>query len=162
VIRREISDSMSGSSRFTVAVHVLTLMARSDEESLKSEQIAGSVNTHPVVIRRTLCELAQGKLVISHTGAAGGSRLARKPEQITLLDVYRTVESPGVFSLHRHPPNRRCEVGGSITPVLEDVRRRIDSAIEQVLAEITIDDIVVRLKPCARGSANGRDKSGTK
>ena len=153
---------MSGSSRFTVAVHVLTLMARSDAEPLKSEQIAGSVNTHPVVIRRALCELAQGNLVISQTGATGGSRLARKPEQITLLDVYRTVESPGVFSLHRHEPNRRCEVGRGITPVLEDVRRRIDTAIEQVLAGITIDDVVVRLKPHARDAATGRDKSRTK
>jgi Rrf2 family protein len=156
------SDFMSGSSRFTVAVHVLTLMARFDEEPLKSEQIASSVNTHPVVIRRTLCGLAQGNLVISQTGAAGGSRLARKPEQITLLDVYRTVESPGVFSLHRQQPNRRCEVGGSIAPVLEDVRRSIDSAIEQVLAGITIDDVVLRLKPRAPRSATGRDKPGTK
>lgn len=153
---------MSTSRRFTVAVHVLTLMAWSDEESLKSEQIAGSVNTHPVVIRRMLCELAQGNLVISQTGSAGGSRLARKPEQITLLDVYRTVESPGVFSLHRQQPNRRCEVGRGIAPVLEDVRRSVDSAIEHVLAGITIDDVVVRLKPRAQRSATRRDKTGTK
>lgn len=153
---------MATSSRFTVAVHVLTLMAWSDEEPLKSEQIAGSVNTHPVVIRRMLCELAQGNLVISQTGSAGGSRLARKPEQITLLDVYRTVESPGVFSLHRQQPNRHCEVGRSIAPVLEDVRRSVDSAIEQVLAGITIDDVVVRLKPRVQRSAPGRDKPGRK
>ena len=153
---------MSTSSRFTVAVHVLTLMAWSDEEPLKSEQIAGSVNTHPVVIRRMLCELAQGNLVISQTGSAGGSRLARKPEQITLLDVYRTVESPGVFSLHRQQPNRRCEVGRGIAPVLEDVRGKIDLAIEQVLAGITIDDVVVRLKPRVQRSASRRDKPGTK
>ena len=144
---------MSTSSRFTVAVHVLTLMAWSDDEPLKSEHIAGSVNTNPVVIRRMLCELAKAKLVISQTGSAGGSRLARKPEQITLFDVYRTVESPGVFSLHRHQPNHRCQVGASIGPVLEDVRREIDRAIEQVLAGITIDDVVAQLKPRVRRSA---------
>ena len=144
---------MSTSSRFTVAVHVLTLMAWSDDEPLKSEHIAGSVNTNPVVIRRMLCELAKAKLVISQTGSAGGSRLARKPEQITLFDVYRTVESPGVFSLHHQQPNRRCQVGASIGPVLEDVRREIDRAIEQVLAGITIDDVVAQLKPRVRRSA---------
>ena len=144
---------MSTSSRFTVAVHVLTLMAWSDDEPLKSEHIAGSVNTNPVVIRRMLCELAKAKLVISQTGSAGGSRLARKPEQITLFDVYRTVESAGVFSLHHQQPNRRCQVGASIGPVLEDVRREIDRAIEQVLAGITIDDVVAQLKPRVRRSA---------
>jgi DNA-binding IscR family transcriptional regulator len=45
---------MSTSSRFAVAVHVLTLMAWADEEPLKSEQVAESVNTNPVVIRRML------------------------------------------------------------------------------------------------------------
>ena len=143
---------MSNNSRFAIAVHVLTLMAWSDDEPLKSEQIAGSVNTHPVVIRRMLCELAQGNLVISQTGSAGGSRLARKPEQITLLDVYRTVEVSGVFSLHRQQPNRHCRVGAGIAPVLEGVRKEIDLAIEQVLAGITIDDVVVRLKPVLRKS----------
>jgi DNA-binding IscR family transcriptional regulator len=82
---------MSSSSRFAVAVHVLTLMAWSDDESLKSEQMAVSVNTNPVVIRRMLCDLAEDKLVVSHTGSTGGSRLARKPAQISLLDVYRAV-----------------------------------------------------------------------
>lgn len=137
---------MSTSSRFAVAVHVLALMARSSDESVKSEQMAGSVNTNPVVVRRMLCELADGKLVISHTGSAGGSRLARQPDQITLLDVYRAVDCQGVFSLHQHP-NRRCPVGVSIGRVLEEVQTEVDSAIEQVLGQITIEDVVLRLTP---------------
>jgi Rrf2 family protein len=135
------------SSRFAVAIHILSLMAWSEDETLKSEQISQSVNTNPVVIRRMLCELAQDKLVVSHTGSAGGSRLARTPKQITLLDVYRAVESPRVFSLHRQDPNHHCPVGVGIGTVLEDLRGEIDSAVEQVLAGITIDDIVSRLQP---------------
>jgi len=138
---------MSTNSRFAVAVHVLTLMAWSDDESLKSDQIAVSVNTNPVVIRRMLCELAEDKLVVSQTGSTGGSRLARNPEQITLLDVYRAVESADVFSLHPKRPNQRCPVGSSIGTVLQDVRTEIDSAIEHVLARITVGDVVLRMKP---------------
>ena len=139
---------MSTSSRFAVAVHVLTLMAWADEESLKSEQVAESVNTNPVVIRRMLCELAESNLVVSQTGAFGGSRLAREPEKITLLDIYHAVEAPGVFSLHRHPPSRRCPVGVNIGTVLNNVLGEVDSAVENVLANITIKDIVSRLQPC--------------
>jgi Rrf2 family protein len=143
---------MPTSSRFAVAVHVLTLMARSDGEPLKSEQVAESVNTNPVVIRRMLCDLAQENLVVSHTGSNGGSRLARPPEQITLLDVYRAVECPDVFSLHRRP-NRHCPVGVGIGPVLEQVRGEIGSAIEQVLGKLTIKDVLLRLQP-----SNGRSE----
>jgi DNA-binding IscR family transcriptional regulator len=88
---------MSTNSRFAVAVHVLSLMAWSGEEPLKSEQVAESVNTNPVVIRRMLLDLAQAGLVVSQTGSMGGSRLATDPAKTTLLDVYQALECGGVF-----------------------------------------------------------------
>jgi Rrf2 family protein len=145
---------MSTSSRFAVGVHVLTLMAWSDDEPLKSEQVAESVNTNPVVIRRMLCELAQAQLVVSQKGSLGGSRLARKPGDITLLDVYRAVECRGVFSLHRPAPSRRCRGGVNSESVLGEVLEEVDSAVEYVLAKITIEDVVLRLKPCTKTAAS--------
>jgi Rrf2 family protein len=151
---------MSTSSRFAVAVHVLTLMAWADDEPLKSEQVAESVNTNAVVIRRMLCELAESKLVVSQSGAMGGSKLAREPEQITLLDIYQAVEMRGVFSLHRHPPNRHCPVGVNIGSVLNEVLDEVDSAVERVLANITIRDVVSRLKPCVSTTVSKRKPVG--
>jgi Rrf2 family protein len=139
---------MSTNSRFAVAVHVLSLMAWSGEEPLKSEQVAESVNTNPVVIRRMLLDLAQAGLVVSQTGSMGGSRLATDPAKTTLLDVYQALECGGVFSLHRQPPSRDCPVGVNIETVLGDVLQEVDSAVERVLKNITIDDVVQRLKPC--------------
>lgn len=128
-------------------------MARTGSEPLKSEQVAASVNTNPVVIRRILRELARARLVTSQTGAAGGSRLARTPGEITLLDVYRAVEAADIFSLHRQPPNRQCFVGMNIAAVLGGVLEEVSTAVEDVLAEITIENVLERLRPCrpARG-----------
>jgi len=157
---------MSTNSRFAVAVHVLSLMAWSGEEPLKSEQVAESVNTNPVVIRRMLLELAEAGLVISQTGSLGGSRLANDPAETTLLDVYRALEYGGVFSLHRQPPSRDCPVGVNIETVLGDVLSEVDSAVEQVLGRITINDVVQRLKPCGAAAnqtahaRNGRNGNG--
>ena len=145
---------MSTNSRFAVAVHVLTLMAWSGEEPLKSEQVAESVNTNPVVIRRMLCELAEAGLVVSQTGSLGGSRLATDPAKTTLLDVYQALECGGVFSLHRQPPSRECPVGVNIETVLSDVLLEVDTAVEAVLAKITISDVVQRLKPCVSKETN--------
>ncbi|HEY6246107.1 MAG TPA: Rrf2 family transcriptional regulator [Pyrinomonadaceae bacterium] len=145
---------MSTNSRFAVAVHVLTLMAWSGEEPLKSEQVAESVNTNPVVIRRMLCELAEAGLVVSQTGSLGGSRLASDPAKTTLLDIYQALECGGVFSLHRQPPSRDCPVGVNIETVLGDVLLEVDAAVEAVLAKITISDVVQRLKPCVSKETN--------
>jgi Rrf2 family protein len=157
---------MSTNSRFAVAVHVLSLMAWSGEEPLKSEQVAESVNTNPVVIRRMLLELAEAGLVVSQTGSLGGSRLANDPAKTTLLDVYQALECGGVFSMHRQPPSRDCPVGVNIETVLGDVFLEVDSAVEQVLGNITINDVVQRLKPCGAATThlalarNGRNGNG--
>lgn len=147
---------MSTSSRFAVAVHILTLMAWSEDEPLKSEQVAESVNTNPVVIRRMLCELSEANLVVSQTGSTGGSRLSRKPAEITLLDVYRAVESPGVFSLHRQPASRQCPVGMNIESVLGAVFGEANAAVEHVLAKISIRDVMMRLKPGTSAARHSR------
>ena len=154
---------MSTNSRFAVAVHVLSLMAWSGEEPLKSEQVAESVNTNPVVIRRMLLELAEAGLVVSQTGSLGGSRLANDPAKTTLLDVYRALECGGVFSLHKAPPSRDCPVGVNIETVLGDVLSEVDSAVERVLQNITINDVVQRLKPCgAAVTSKHIEKNGKK
>src|ERR1041384_1318444 len=154
---------MSTNSRFAVAVHVLSLMAWSGEEPLKSEQVAESVNTNPVVIRRILKELAEAGLVVSQTGSLGGSRLATDPANTTLLDVYQALEYGGVFSLHRQPPSRDCPVGVNIETVLGEVLLEVDSAVERVLKNITINDVVRRLKPCGAAAASKRvERNGRK
>src|SRR5205085_2087655 len=139
---------MSSSSRFAVAVHVLALLARAGDEPVKSDSVAASVNTNPVVIRRILCALGRARLIASQTGAAGGSRLARAAERITLRDVYRAVEGGDTFLLHLQPPSRRCIVGANIGAVLGGVLRETNAAVEQALAGTTMADIVARIRPC--------------
>jgi|SRR5262249_29988597 len=146
---------MQTSSRFAVAVHILALMAGGGDEPVKSDQMAGSVNTNPVVIRRILCALAHAGLVASQTGAAGGSRLARRPNQISLLDVYRAVEEGGVFALHRQSPNRRCFVGCNIGTVLKDVLEEANLAVERVLAKTTIEEVLQSVRERKSGQKIG-------
>ncbi|MDX6694721.1 MAG: hypothetical protein QOF02_2324 [Blastocatellia bacterium] len=130
-----------------MAIHVLTLLARAGDEPLKSEQVAASVNTNPVVIRRILCQLARARLVISQTGAAGGSRLARRPGQITLLEVYSAVEAGDVFALHRQPTNQDCFVGMNIKGALAGVLEEVSASVEGVLKGITVEHVLERLQP---------------
>jgi Rrf2 family protein len=141
---------MPTSSRFAVAVHVLTLLAWAGEETLKSEMIAGSVNTNPVVIRRILCALARAGLVSSQTGAAGGTRLARPAGEITLREVYRAVEPRVIFAMHRQPPNPHCPVGKGIEDVLADLLGEVDAAVDHVLEGTTIETVRQTLNPCGK------------
>jgi len=133
---------MSTSSRFAVAVHMLSLLAMGGDKPVTSECIADSVNTNPVVIRRIQGTLRKVGLVRAQPGAGGGASLARRPDQITLLDVYRAVGEGGIFSLPRHAPNLQCVCGRNIQAVLGGVFGQADAAVEQVLANITIAHLV--------------------
>lgn len=133
---------MAANSQFAIAVHILTLLAKAGEgNKLKSDYIAKSVNTNPVVIRRLLGDLNQAKLVASQTGAHGGTSLARCPYQINLADVHRAVSCGKTFALHRQT-NEDCMIGKNIQCVLEKLQTEINDAIESKLVQFTLKDIL--------------------
>ncbi len=83
---------MQISSRFTIASHILVLLAlEGEKEKQTSTSIAGSVGVNPVIIRNILSQLKEAGLVEVARGI-GGARLAQGPDQITLLHVYQAVE----------------------------------------------------------------------
>src|SRR5258706_11977591 len=105
---------MPTSTRFAVAVHILTALAVGNGAPLRSEDIAYSVNTGAVVIRGLLSRLSDAGLTRSQLGAGGGTLLARPAKKIRLLDVYEAVEGTELFLMHRNPPCKNFAVRGNI------------------------------------------------
>ncbi len=136
---------MPTSSRFVVAVHVLTALAVSDGAPLRSEDIAFSANTGPVVIRGLLSRLGHAGLTTSQLGAGGGALLAKPANQIRLLDIYEAVEDTDLFTLHRSPPCGTCAVGGNIQDVLKPILDRAREAMERELALVTLDQVAAEV-----------------
>ncbi|OYU18002.1 MAG: transcriptional regulator [Rhodobacteraceae bacterium PARR1] len=141
---------MPTSTRFAVATHILTALAITDGQPVRSEDIANSVNTGAVVIRGLLSRLAEAGLTRSQLGSGGGALLAKAPEEIRLLDVYRAVEDTELFAVHRQPPLAECLVGGNILQAIGPALMRAQEAMEAELGRTTIADVVIRLNAAAR------------
>lgn len=138
---------MPPSSRFTVAVHILTLLAHmSGEEPVTSELIAASVDTNPVVIRRLLGLLRDAKLVRSQGGPGGGWRLTVPAASITLGDVFRVVEPGELFPLHAGTPSPRCPVGRVIQAALGPIYAGARQALERELDRTRIADLLASVE----------------
>jgi Rrf2 family protein len=136
---------MAANSRMTIAVHVLAWLAlaqRRGREVLTSDQVAASVNTNPVIIRRCLGELRRAGLVDVRRGAGAGWSLARDPAHITLLEVHDAIRPEPLFGLHRTEPNLECPVGKGIRPVLSQVYSGIDRAVRRELAAVSVADVL--------------------
>lgn len=134
------------STRFSIAVHTLSLIAVSPIDCT-GDFIAGSVNTNPVVIRRIMGMLKKAGLVDVRPGV-GGASLLKELDQITLLDVYRAVnvtEENQLFRIHEKP-NFDCPVGRNIEQVLQAELKDAQSAMEQRLAQTTLDQLIGKFK----------------
>ena len=131
---------MSANTHFTVALHILTWMALASQqqETMTSDQIAGSVNTNPVFIRRILGRLHKARLVNVQHGTGAGWTLARPSEKISLREVYNAVEQEPLFELHHTLPNQACPVGRSIQPALKRFYSDAEAAMKQQLAQVSV------------------------
>ena len=137
-----------------MAVHVLTVLAYKDGDRVTSQFLARSVNTNPVVIRRLLLTLQQGRLVETRKGAGFGSRLSRSAARIDLGEVFRAVEQEEAFCLPRKKPNQACPVGHCIRATLEKVFASAQKALERDLEKTTLADVINAVK--ASGACSGK------
>ncbi len=133
---------MATNSQFSMALHILTLIATEAPERVKSECIAGSVNTNAVVIRRILSHLNRAGLVASQTGSLGGTSLAKQPQEVSLCDIYNAVSCAEVFALHAKSPNQDCPVGRNIEAVLCNLQKEIDKSVGEKLGQYTLADVI--------------------
>ena len=140
---------MAANSRMTIAVHALAWMAlaqRRGQAVLTSDQVAASVNTNPVIIRRSLGDLGRAGLVHVRHGAGAGWSLARPPEEITLLDVYDAVGQESPFGLHHTEPNLECPVGKGIRPTLSVIYEGVEQALRRELDRTSIADVLLQIQ----------------
>ena len=151
---------MARNCQFAFAVHALAMLASNPGRGVTSSEIAQSVNTNPVVIRRMLAMLRRAGLVQTRSGAAAGTRLSLPPRAIGLDAVYHAVEAGAPLSLPPHRPNRACPVGKKIETVLEEVFHSAQAALEKALSSRTLADVLGtigrRAMPRKRRSARAR------
>ena len=133
---------MKVSTRFSVAIHILVMMNVKKDTMLTSDQLAQSVNTNPVVIRRILGMLKTAGFVDTKRGV-GGSFLIKDAQDITLLDIFKAVgcvNSGSMFEIHQDT-NQDCKVGANIQNIVLKNVDKAQSAMEKELSNVTIADI---------------------
>ena len=100
-----------------------------------SDEIAGVLNTNPVVIRRLLAQLRRAGLVISIRGKAGGYQLQRPATEISLLDAFLAVAGDQVdFFALAHRNNRP-----GCSPIANSLQESLQPVFAQSLARLQQD-----------------------
>ncbi|MCS4275959.1 DNA-binding IscR family transcriptional regulator [Mycetocola sp. BIGb0189] len=133
---------MGANSKLTIAIHALVWAALNERQGSTystSEEIANSIKTNPVVVRRMMSDLTKAGLIESRRGA--GWRLNKPADTMTLWDINLALGPEETFALHRHEPSATCPVARGIRPALKPTYARVDEAVRQELARTTLADV---------------------
>jgi DNA-binding IscR family transcriptional regulator len=136
---------MSDSQKFPVAAHALAYLAHqgatSPQYAISSAELAASMPTNPVVVRRVTAMLARAGLIDTRPGAGGGAWLKLAPADIGLDQVLRAVE--GCTHLGVPPPGvAGCPVGERIPAAVMAAITAADQAAAARLSTITVADLL--------------------
>ena len=111
-----------------------------------SGELAGSINTSPGFVRRILAKLSKAGLVSTTTGKSGSCVLAKKAEDISLLEIYKAVDAPQTFAIHDYPVQNACRVSSNIEAVMRKVLTRAQNSFEGSLGETTLAEVIADIK----------------
>jgi Rrf2 family protein len=132
---------MAQLKRFGFGLQALIAMA-SDSNQWSSVEIADHIHCEPTALRKILSQLAEAGLLEVKQGRTGGYRLIKRPDEITLSEVYKSVyeEEPqwdrmldttdeGLFG---------TKVQKSFHKIMADITMQVDF----VLRKYTIADMI--------------------
>ena len=150
---------MKYSVKLSHAVHILVFIYLSEGLPLSSDKIAESIHTNPGCVRQIMSVLRNAELIKSTTGHPK-PELAREPETISLLDIYKAVEGDKpLLHLDTHT-NPECGIGVNIQLALQSFYDKVILWRVSVLV-ISSGDIISGLKNQNRRGADYGNQKGS-
>jgi len=131
---------MKRDSKLSSVLHVLLHMAHSDRP-LTSEELAGYLGSHSVVVRRVLANLRELGYVDSVKGHGGGWTIICDLNKVTLRDIYDAVGSPAVFAMGNRIENPQCLVEQAVNEALDDAFQDARALLINRLGTISLADL---------------------
>ena len=137
---------MATNTQFSIAVHLMLALGLNCGKEITSAQMAMSVNTSPSFIRRILSKLSKANLVTTTTGKSGFTTLAKRADEISLLEIYKAVDAPKTFAIHDYPSQGFCEVSCNIESVMQKVLSKAQNSFETTLNETSLAEVIADIR----------------
>lgn len=134
---------MKYSTKLSDALHILAFLSLGTSQRLTSARIAESVKTNPAYIRQLMAAL-KGAGIITNTRGQANPELTRRPDEITVLDVYRAVEGNKPLLHWDIDTNPDCGVGIYIQLSIADFYQEIQWSAENRMQSITLQAVLDR------------------
>ena len=154
---------MKLSLRCEYALRALISLGQSyNERVVRIQSISTQQNIPQRFLEQILNDLKSGGFVESKRGIAGGYRLAKPPEEITMAPVIRHIEGklvPDVTLGEKSPRGRLHRQSDGANRAIHSVMKDVVDAIVKVLDQVTLADLCERARRMSDGGNTSTDYS---
>lgn len=123
----------------SIALHAMILVAKK-ESQLNVNEIAEDTGSSKFHIAKIMQKLVKDGYLISHRGPAGGFKLAKKPEEISLLEIFEAIEGKIMVA--------RCPLGKPTCPfgrcIFDDVTLQMTRDFKKYLGDKHLSDYLIK------------------
>jgi Rrf2 family protein len=141
-MERRMSYSLSFSQSLYIVVFVASKIEQGKFEFISTQQIADKLNIPPSTSSVILRRLKKAGLIEAREGVNGGVRLAKRPDEITVLDIFEAVEQSGPM----FPTNLNVVVDDTrasrVQQSLLDVLANAEDAMKHSLHAVILKDLM--------------------
>jgi Rrf2 family protein len=136
---------MKLSLRGEYALRALLVLGLHHDRVVRIQTISEQQNIPKKFLEQILNDLKSARIVQSKRGVAGGYRLARRPEEITLASVVRHLEGAlAPVSCVSERFYERCSCPDESRCAIRSVMREVREAIVRIAERITIGELCDR------------------
>ncbi len=124
---------MQITSQADYAIRCVLYLAQREGRITMAKEIARAKKIPRDFLSKILQKLTRAGLVRSYRGIKGGFELAKRPEEINLLDVIQAIDGPVAFN--RCAINRRlCTLSNScsVHPVWVEMRKEMEGRLSRI------------------------------
>ena len=112
------------------------LAARHGNGPVSLKEICRSRNLARDYLTKIFVSLSRAGIVRAVRGKGGGFVLARRPDQISVLEVIEAVEGPLALNLCQHDPPQCDEVDCPLRPVWQELQEVVRSKLSGVTLDL--------------------------
>ena len=140
------------------ALIVLGLDYIEDDSVVRIQEISTRQNIPKRFLEQILNDLKSAGVLESKRGIAGGYRLKRPPENITLAEVIRHIEGPlAPVSCVSERFYEKCSCPNEDKCAIRSVMKEVRDAIVKILEDVTVAQMCERVKKLQGTHANPLD-----
>ncbi|SFD96778.1 RrF2 family transcriptional regulator [Massilia yuzhufengensis] len=131
---------MRRDSKLSSVLHVLLHLAHGGRP-MTSEEMAGFLDTNPVLVRRVLAGLRERGYLSANRGHGGGWSLTCDLKAVTLRDIYDAVGAPPFFAMGNRSEKTTCLVEQVVNASLAEAFHEAEALLVARLGHVSLADL---------------------